>query len=187
MQYLGPSWHRCERSRKPSEDRAFNSPTFRFPVSGQRRPDSRREGRRLRNRSAHLSLGRMGARSHPSAVNCRPRVYGDGRRHRSRRACGTHGRSPFRPRGTLRISRVCCAARVKRTFVNTSRLSASTGDGAFAEYIAMPEYNVWKLDPAIPDTYAAILDPFGNAVHTVMAAGVSVEERGDHGRRRDSD
>jgi threonine 3-dehydrogenase len=48
-------------------------------------------------------------------------------------------------------------------------------DGAFAEYIAMPEYNVWKLDPAIPDTYAAILDPFGNAVHTVMAAGVSVK------------
>ena len=48
-------------------------------------------------------------------------------------------------------------------------------DGAFAEYVAMPEYNVWKLDPAIPDTYAAILDPFGNAVHTVMAAGVSVK------------
>ncbi|HEY1653674.1 MAG TPA: L-threonine 3-dehydrogenase [Candidatus Tumulicola sp.] len=47
-------------------------------------------------------------------------------------------------------------------------------DGAFAEYIAMPEYNVWKLDPAIPDTYAAIFDPLGNAVHTVMAAGVSV-------------
>src|SRR5580698_4314076 len=48
-------------------------------------------------------------------------------------------------------------------------------DGAFAEFIAMPEYNVWKLDPAIPDKYAAILDPFGNAVHTVMAAGVSVK------------
>jgi threonine 3-dehydrogenase len=48
-------------------------------------------------------------------------------------------------------------------------------DGAFAEFIAMPEYNVWKLDPAIPDKYAAILDPFGNSVHTVMAAGVSVK------------
>ncbi|HUY41181.1 MAG TPA: L-threonine 3-dehydrogenase [Candidatus Dormibacteraeota bacterium] len=46
-------------------------------------------------------------------------------------------------------------------------------DGAFAEYIAMPEYNVWKLDPAIPDVVAAVLDPLGNAVHTVMAAGVS--------------
>src|SRR5215469_13823856 len=48
-------------------------------------------------------------------------------------------------------------------------------DGAFAEFIAMPEYNVWKLDPAIPDEYAAIFDPLGNAVHTVMAAGVSTK------------
>jgi threonine 3-dehydrogenase len=48
-------------------------------------------------------------------------------------------------------------------------------DGAFAQYIAMPEYNVWKLDPAIPDEFAAIFDPLGNAVHTVMAAGVSIK------------
>ena len=48
-------------------------------------------------------------------------------------------------------------------------------DGAFAEYVAMPEYNVWRLDPAIPDECAAIFDPLGNAVHTVMAAGVSVK------------
>lgn len=48
-------------------------------------------------------------------------------------------------------------------------------DGAFAEYVAIPEYNVWRLDPAIPDEWAAIFDPVGNAVHTVMAAGVSVE------------
>ncbi|MGA8535141.1 MAG: L-threonine 3-dehydrogenase [Candidatus Tumulicola sp.] len=48
-------------------------------------------------------------------------------------------------------------------------------DGSFAEYIAMPEYNVWKLDPAIPDEVAAVFDPLGNAVHTVMAAGVSVK------------
>jgi len=48
-------------------------------------------------------------------------------------------------------------------------------DGAFAEYIAMPESNVWPLDPAIPDEFAAVFDPLGNAVHTVMAAGVSVK------------
>jgi threonine 3-dehydrogenase len=48
-------------------------------------------------------------------------------------------------------------------------------DGAFAEYVAVPEYNVWKLDPAVPDEFAAIFDPLGNAVHTVMAAGVSVK------------
>ncbi len=48
-------------------------------------------------------------------------------------------------------------------------------DGAFADYIVMPEHNVWKLDPAIPDEFAAVFDPLGNAVHTVMAAGVSVK------------
>lgn len=47
-------------------------------------------------------------------------------------------------------------------------------DGAFAEYVAIPEYNVWRLDPSIPDKWAAIFDPVGNAVHTVMAADVSV-------------
>lgn len=47
--------------------------------------------------------------------------------------------------------------------------------GAFAEYIAMPEYNVWPLDAAIPDEFAAVFDPLGNAVHTVMAAGVSTK------------
>ena len=48
-------------------------------------------------------------------------------------------------------------------------------DGAFADYISMPESNVWKLDPSIPDTWAAVFDPLGNAVHTVMAADVSVK------------
>ena len=48
-------------------------------------------------------------------------------------------------------------------------------DGAFADYIRMPEGNVWKLDPSIPDTWAAVFDPLGNAVHTVMAADVSVK------------
>ena len=39
-------------------------------------------------------------------------------------------------------------------------------DGAFAEYVVIPESNIWKLDPAIPQEYASILDPLGNAVHT---------------------
>lgn len=48
-------------------------------------------------------------------------------------------------------------------------------DGAFAQFVAIPAYNVWRLDPAIGDECAAIFDPLGNAVHTVMAAGVSVK------------
>jgi threonine 3-dehydrogenase len=44
-------------------------------------------------------------------------------------------------------------------------------DGAFAEYIAMPASNVMKLD-GIPTEIGAIMDPLGNAVHTVLEATV---------------
>src|SRR5579864_3739985 len=46
-------------------------------------------------------------------------------------------------------------------------------DGAFAEYVVIPESNIWKLDPGIPQEYASILDPLGNAVHTVLAGEVA--------------
>jgi threonine 3-dehydrogenase len=46
-------------------------------------------------------------------------------------------------------------------------------DGCFAEYVAVPEYNTWPVPDSIPDKVAAIFDPLGNAMHTVMAAGVS--------------
>lgn len=48
-------------------------------------------------------------------------------------------------------------------------------DGCFAEYVVVPEENVWPVHSSIPDTIAAVLDPLGNAVHTVMAAGVSAK------------
>ncbi len=44
-------------------------------------------------------------------------------------------------------------------------------DGAFADYIAMPASNVMKLD-GIPTEVGAIMDPVGNAVHTVLEAEV---------------
>jgi threonine 3-dehydrogenase len=46
-------------------------------------------------------------------------------------------------------------------------------DGAFAEFVKIPASNVWKLDPVIPEHYGAILDPLGNAVHTVLAGPVA--------------
>src|SRR5215467_961010 len=48
-------------------------------------------------------------------------------------------------------------------------------DGAFAEYVKIPESNIWKLDPAIPLEYASILDPLGNAVHTVLAGEIAAK------------
>ena len=40
-------------------------------------------------------------------------------------------------------------------------------DGAFADYIAMPASNVMKLE-GIPTEIGAIMDPMGNAFHTVL-------------------
>ncbi len=48
-------------------------------------------------------------------------------------------------------------------------------NGAFAEYVVIPESNIWKLDPEIPQEYASILDPLGNAVHTVLAGDIAAK------------
>jgi len=46
-------------------------------------------------------------------------------------------------------------------------------DGAFAEFVKIPASNIWKLNAAIPEHYGAILDPLGNAVHTVLAGPIA--------------
>lgn len=46
-------------------------------------------------------------------------------------------------------------------------------DGCFAQYVRIPASNVLPIDPAIPRDYAAVLDPLGNAVHTVLAGEVA--------------
>ena len=45
--------------------------------------------------------------------------------------------------------------------------------GIFATYACVPESNIWQVDPAICDDQAALFDPFGNAMHTVMAQPIS--------------
>ena len=46
-------------------------------------------------------------------------------------------------------------------------------NGAFAEFVKIPESNIWKIDPGIPADYASVLDPLGNAVHTVLAGEIA--------------
>lgn len=41
--------------------------------------------------------------------------------------------------------------------------------GAFAEYLAIPADNAFKLPDEVSDDMAAIFDPFGNAVHTALS------------------
>lgn len=45
-------------------------------------------------------------------------------------------------------------------------------DGCFAEYMVMPASNLWLLGDYISDRHAAIMDPLGNAMHTVMSQPV---------------
>lgn len=47
------------------------------------------------------------------------------------------------------------------------------GPGCFAEYVRVPASNVVPLPPELPPAYGAILDPLGNAVHTVLAGEVA--------------
>lgn len=42
-------------------------------------------------------------------------------------------------------------------------------DGAFAEYLVIPESNVWPIHDDIPSEIAAFFDPYGNAAHTALS------------------
>jgi threonine 3-dehydrogenase len=48
--------------------------------------------------------------------------------------------------------------------------------GCFAEYLALPAVNAFKLSDAITDDVASILDPFGNATHTALAFNLVGED-----------
>jgi threonine 3-dehydrogenase len=42
-------------------------------------------------------------------------------------------------------------------------------EGAFAEYLAIPAFNAFRIPDDISDELAAIFDPFGNATHTALS------------------
>ncbi|MDG1286801.1 MAG: L-threonine 3-dehydrogenase [Rickettsiales bacterium] len=42
-------------------------------------------------------------------------------------------------------------------------------DGAMAEFVTVPQENLWKTLPEIPAEHYAIFDPYGNAVHTAAS------------------
>ena len=47
-------------------------------------------------------------------------------------------------------------------------------DGTFAEFLVLPEHVLWKMTK-IPDEWATIQEPFGNAVDTVLAEDISAK------------
>ena len=48
--------------------------------------------------------------------------------------------------------------------------------GAFAQYLAIPADNAFRLPDSVSDDIAAILDPFGNATHTALAFNMVGED-----------
>ncbi len=48
--------------------------------------------------------------------------------------------------------------------------------GAFAEYVAIPQTNVWSADPKISLDVLSCFDPLGNAVHTALSFDVLGED-----------
>ncbi len=49
-------------------------------------------------------------------------------------------------------------------------------DGAFAEYLVIPQQNVRRCEKDIPEETYAIFDPFGNAVHTALSFNLVGED-----------
>jgi len=75
---------------------------------------------------------------------------------------------------TCGVCRNCRAGR-RHLCANTEGVGVNR-PGAFAEFIAVPAFNVFKLPSAISDDLASILDPLGNAVHTALAFDVVGED-----------
>ncbi|MCI0651411.1 MAG: L-threonine 3-dehydrogenase [Planctomycetes bacterium] len=46
-------------------------------------------------------------------------------------------------------------------------------DGAFADYVTLPERCAWKTDRALPPHIATLQEPLGNSVHATLAGDVS--------------
>ena len=68
---------------------------------------------------------------------------------------------------TCGVCRNCRAGR-RHLCINTVGVGVNRS-GAFAEYLSVPAFNVFKLPDVISDDMAAILDPLGNATHTALS------------------
>ena len=68
---------------------------------------------------------------------------------------------------TCGVCRNCRAGR-RHLCMNTAGVGVNR-PGAFAEYLSVPAFNVFKLPDVISDDMASILDPLGNATHTALS------------------
>lgn len=75
---------------------------------------------------------------------------------------------------TCGFCRNCRAGR--RHLCRNARGVGVNRPGAFAEFLAIPAFNVFKIPDDVSDDLAAIFDPFGNATHTALAFNLIGED-----------
>jgi len=68
-----------------------------------------------------------------------------------------------------------CRAGRRHLCRNTQGIGVNR-QGAFAEYMAIPAFNAFKISNDISSDWAAIFDPFGNAVHTALSFNLVGED-----------
>jgi threonine 3-dehydrogenase len=68
---------------------------------------------------------------------------------------------------TCGVCRNCRAGR-RHLCINTAGVGVNR-QGAFADYLSVPAFNVFKLPAVINSDMASILDPLGNATHTALS------------------
>ncbi len=61
-----------------------------------------------------------------------------------------------------------CLAGRRHLCPNTKGIGVNR-PGAWAEFVAVPQSNVWHADPSIPLDVLSCFDPLGNAVHTTLS------------------
>ncbi|HET6983471.1 MAG TPA: L-threonine 3-dehydrogenase [Myxococcaceae bacterium] len=61
-----------------------------------------------------------------------------------------------------------CRAGKRHLCRNTVGLGVNR-QGCFAEYVALPAFNVFRVSKEVPDEIASFFDPLGNAVHTALS------------------
>jgi len=68
-----------------------------------------------------------------------------------------------------------CRAGRRHLCINTQGVGVNR-QGAFAEFMTIPAFNAFKISNDISSDWAAIFDPFGNAVHTALSFNLVGED-----------
>ncbi|MEZ6317283.1 MAG: alcohol dehydrogenase catalytic domain-containing protein [Phycisphaerales bacterium] len=151
--HAGP--RQAPRRRRPPARQRPPRPQPRSP----RRPHPRHHRRHLRHRPPHLAVGRSGL-PHASPSASSPGTSSSGSSTRSGPPI-----TKFKPGQRVSAEGHMCSHTDYMARTGDAHIAADTQifgidrDGCFADYICVPEENVWPVHPDIPDKFAATFDP----------------------------